>query len=128
VLLLICKRGLRLSITHKFGSHDETQFNVCEPGQASPDDAIPGRSIGCTGQIAAQSGEFGRVAHPFASFLVMGTHRRVAGPFATNLPSGNRYFILLLQYVLFALSVWHLRVPDTPCFWKGRGFDISSAY
>ena len=48
-----------LSITHKFGPHDETKFNVCESGQTSPDDAIPGRSIARTGQIAAQSGEFG---------------------------------------------------------------------
>ena len=57
--LLKGKRQTKLSITHKFGPHDETKFNVCESGQTSPDDAIPGRSIARTGQIAAQSGEFG---------------------------------------------------------------------
>ncbi len=58
-VLLRGKRRPELSITHKFGPHDETKFNVCESGQTSPDDAIPGRSIARTGQIAAQSGEFG---------------------------------------------------------------------
>ena len=35
------KRTLILSITHKFGSDEEAEFNVGEAGQVFPDDLVP---------------------------------------------------------------------------------------
>jgi hypothetical protein len=51
------KRTLILSITHKFGSDEEAEFNVGEAGQVFPDDLVPWRSITRAGKMASQPSE-----------------------------------------------------------------------
>jgi hypothetical protein len=51
----------------------------------------------------------GRVANPFAFFLLTNAHS----------------WMIPLQYVNAEELVWLFRVPD-PLVWKGRGFDFST--
>ncbi len=55
------KGALILSITKKFGSDEEAEFNLGEAGQAFPSDLVAWRRIIRAGEIASQPSELNEI-------------------------------------------------------------------
>ena len=55
------KRRLWLSITHKLGSEDEAELDICEACETSPHDGVSRRRVFCTCQVAPEPSEFGEI-------------------------------------------------------------------
>src|SRR3981189_3502259 len=51
----------RLSITHKLGSEDEAELDICEACETSPHDGVSRRRVFCTCQVAPEPSEFGGI-------------------------------------------------------------------
>jgi len=54
-------RPVSLSITHKFLAKVETQLDVGQPPEATPDDRVAGRPVSSSGQESAELRELGHV-------------------------------------------------------------------
>jgi len=55
------KRAGFLSITHKLGSEDEAELDICEACETSPHDGVSRRRVFCTCQVAPEPSEFGEI-------------------------------------------------------------------
>jgi hypothetical protein len=47
-----------LSITHKLGSEDEAELDICEACETSPHDGVSRRRVFCACQVAPEPSEF----------------------------------------------------------------------
>ena len=56
-----CKRVVFLSITHKLGSEDEAELDICEACETSPHDGVSRRRVFCACQVAPEPSEFGEI-------------------------------------------------------------------
>jgi hypothetical protein len=50
-----------LSITHKLGSEDEAELDICEACETSPHDGVSRRRVFCSCQVAPEPSEFGEI-------------------------------------------------------------------
>ena len=57
----LSKRPVWLLITHKLGSEDEAELDICEACETSPHDGVSRRRVFCACQVAPEPSEFGEI-------------------------------------------------------------------